>query len=114
MTEIQTKDYDTLIAEGRVTAVRNKLTALAHEVGAHEGTEEFQKLLEDLTHHTAQLFGIVVPVRQPRRNRLTWPKVDAIREAYAKGEKDMQTLAEDYGVTYSTIHRIVTNRLWIR
>jgi predicted DNA-binding protein (UPF0251 family) len=43
---------------------------------------------------------------------LTWPDVDAIREAYVPGQITMQELADVYGVSVSTISRILSGELW--
>ena len=104
---------ETLDNTAKLDLIRATLNELAHDVNGHEGTVEFGKLLDSLTHTVGQQFGVVVPERQPRRAKLSWPKVDEIRARYAAGEK-VQVLAEDYGVTYANVSRIVNNQLWTK
>lgn len=44
--------------------------------------------------------------------KLTWEKVDAIRAAWDNKVLDQKQLAAQYGVTESTIHKIVNRYSW--
>lgn len=62
--------------------------------------------------HTDNMRDAARKKRLPGPTRLTWPKVRAIRDAYATGQSTQETLAQQYGVGPSTIRRIVQRRIW--
>jgi hypothetical protein len=97
----------------RMELIRAELGELADVLGVKAETEEYNKVLERLTEYVAAQLGVSLIAVKPRKAKLTWEKVDAIRARFAEGEM-MQVLAEDYGVTYSSISRIVTNKMWIK
>jgi HNH endonuclease len=63
--------------------------------------------------HWLQGRGHLVAGDKGANARLTWPVVDAIREAHANGESRV-SLARYYGVTPNNIGLIVRNRTWVR
>ena len=48
-----------------------------------------------------------------RAMKLTWPKVNAIRAAYATGSESLEHLAVAFGVTRATTCRIANNKTWV-
>lgn len=44
---------------------------------------------------------------------LTWEKVRAIRKEYQAGRITQRQLAKHWGVSQTTIHRILTNKNWV-
>lgn len=98
-------------ADPKVELVSEYLQTLAEEVG-FEAEGENARVLARLTEYVAGQLGVGTEVK-PRKAKLTWEKVDAMRERHAKGEK-MAPLAEEFGVTYSTVSRVVTNKMWTR
>jgi hypothetical protein len=91
--------------------VSEYLQTLAEEVG-YDATGENGLVLARLTEYVAGQLGVGTEVK-PRKAKLTWEKVDEMRARWAAGEK-MAPLAEEFGVTYSTVSRVVTNKMWTR
>lgn len=46
------------------------------------------------------------------RSVLTWEKVRKIRDSYVSGGVTQRALAREWGVSQTTIHRILTNKNW--
>lgn len=46
------------------------------------------------------------------RSVLTWEKVREIRQVYADGTLTQRQIAAQYGVSQTTIHRIIRNKNW--
>lgn len=99
------------LQDPKVGTVAEYLQAMAEEVGFNAEGEN-SLVLERLTEYVAGQLGVGAEVK-PRKAKLTWEKVDAIRSRWAAGEK-MAPLAEEFGVTYSTVSRVVTNKMWTR
>lgn len=99
------------LQDPKVGTVAEYLETLAEEVG-FDASGENARVLARLTEYVAGQLGVGAEVK-PRKAKLTWEKVDALRARHAKGEK-MAPLAEEFGVTYSTVSRVVTNKMWTR
>ena len=46
------------------------------------------------------------------RRKLTWEQVEYIRGQYSAKNKTQRELAEEFGVTQTTIYRVVRNHNW--
>lgn len=46
------------------------------------------------------------------RSVLTWEKIRIIRDTYLSGGVTQRALAREWGVSQTTIHRILTNKNW--
>lgn len=98
----------------RLSTIRDTLSALATVLDMDVTAAETDGILDRLTQYTAGQLGVSSYAVKPRKAKLTWDKVDSIRENYAAGNMTMTELAETNGVTYSTISRVVTNKMWIK
>lgn len=52
------------------------------------------------------------PPQPDRRVRLTWERVRKMRTQYATGRMTMLALADEHGVSKSTVSRVITNETW--
>lgn len=103
-----------LTADPKLSTIKETLEQLAGALDVDKDAPEFEAVLNRLTEYTAGQLGVSMFEVKPRRAKLTWDKVDDIRTQYAGKDMTMTELAEKHGVTYSTVSRIVTNKMWIK
>lgn len=103
-----------IAADPKLSTIRETLRDLALVLDIDGDSETYAGILDRLTEYTAGQLGVSMFAVKPRKAKLTWDKVDSIRAQYAAGTHTMTELAETNGVTYSTISRVVTNKMWIK
>lgn len=103
-------------SDSRLSFIKESLEGIASTVGVNTKSPDFGDVLNRLTEYTAGQLGVSTIETKPRRAKLTWEKVDDIRERYGNGQQGvtMTELAEKHGVSYSTVSRVVTNKMWIK
>lgn len=90
------------------------LTNLAGELGVYEDTEEYRAAIAQTAKHAARQLGAFEIPAKPRRAVLTVAKVKEMKELYAEGQGGVTQaeLVEKFGVTASTVSRILSGKMW--
>lgn len=97
-----------------VERIKETLTELSVELGVNEDSEEFREALERLSQMTAKQFGVFEMPVKPRRAVLTVAKVREMKALYAEGTGGVTQaeLVERFGVSTSTVSRILAGKMW--
>lgn len=101
----------TSAATEKITAA---LAGICAEFGVSEDTEEFRAAVERTAQVTAKALGLAQMEVKPRRAVLTAQKVKQMRELWAEGKGGITQaeLVERFGVTNSTVSRVLSNKMW--
>jgi len=89
-----------VVRHGRSGKLDNSLANLCY--GTH------QQNSDDQLEHGTRLSGEAIPW-----SKLTWLKIEGIRERHSRGER-ISALASEHGVTPASIRKIVTGKSWAR
>jgi len=90
------------------------LAQVCIQFGVNEDTDEHREAVERAAQIAAKSLGLAQMEVKPRRAVLTAEKVKLIRELYAEGKGGVTQaeLVERFGVTNSTISRVLNNKMW--
>jgi hypothetical protein len=97
-----------------VDRIKETLTELSIELGVNEDSDEFREAVERLSQLTARQFGVFEMPVKPRRAVLTVQKVKEMKALYAEGQGEVTQaeLVEQFGVSTSTVSRILAGKMW--
>lgn len=97
-----------------VERIKETLTELSVELGVNEDSDEFREAMERLSQYTARQLGVFEMPVKPRRAVLTVQKVKDMKALYNEGKDGVTQaeLVEKFGVSTSTVSRILAGKMW--